>query len=323
MPPLGSLEQEFPIIDSNFRRFCASHGIFSVEDFLVNDLCALTGFAEREPMSEALKKGIAQVVSLMDRQHQPWLNGIDLLRDARGNKRILPTGCQGIDFVLQGGLREGLLVELVGPSSSGKTQVCLHAAAHVVDEQLGTVMFLDTGNSFSAERISSFLDHSSMSSSYSKVAKERRCCSVMNSIVCQPVFDIFELLDMLHQLGITLSHKVRSEGNKLCLLIVDSISSLITPILGGKDSHGRSLMISTGFALKRLANEHNLSVLVTNHMVGGEGGTLKPALGESWKSIPHMRLLLSHDCGTNMCTVSVLKHSSMVPSSQVSAATVI
>lgn len=55
-----------------------------------------------------------------------------------------------------------------------------------------------------------------------------------------------------------------------------------------------------------------LQIKVTNHMVGGEGGTSKPALGESWKTVPHVRLLLSHDHGSNFCNISILKHTCMV-----------
>ena len=51
---------------------------------------------------------------------------------------------------------------------------------------------------------------------------------------------------------------------------------------------------------------------VTNHMVGGDGGTSKPALGESWKSVPHVRLQLSRLQGSNICNVSIRKHPSMV-----------
>ena len=29
MAPLKSLEQDYPILDSNFQNFCASHGIFT------------------------------------------------------------------------------------------------------------------------------------------------------------------------------------------------------------------------------------------------------------------------------------------------------
>ncbi|CAA6661784.1 unnamed protein product [Spirodela intermedia] len=296
MPPLKNLEQEFPIIDAEFRQFCSSHGIFSVEDFLVNDLYSLAAFAEGEAISDKLKQGIAQVLSIIDRQHQPWLNGLELLEDAQMKKRFLPTGCQ---WWWTAG---GHLVELAGPPSSGKTQLCLRAAAHIADRKLGTIMFLDTGNSFSPERVSSFLDPSTTSRSLPK--EERRCRRVMSSILCRSVFDIFELQDVLNRLSITLGRKGKDEATRLRLLVVDSISSLITPILGGRDSHGRSLMVSAGYALKRLADERNLCVL---------GGLPKPALGESWKSIPHVRLLLSREHGSHISTVSVLRHTSMAP----------
>nr|XP_018679769.1 PREDICTED: DNA repair protein RAD51 homolog 4 isoform X4 [Musa acuminata subsp. malaccensis] len=205
--------------------------------------------------------GMEEVSVVIDGRQPSWLNGVELLEDAKWNKHVLPTGCKGIDILLGGGLREGQLTEIVGPSSSGKTQ-----------------------------------------------GKEGRLKRIMSSILCHSLFDIFELLDVLHQLECKLKHQVKSSGNRIRLLIVDSISSLITPILGGKNSQGRLMMITTGILLKKIANEYNLSVLVTNHMVGGEGGSLKPALGESWKNIPHVRLSLSRDQGSNVCNVSILKH---------------
>lgn len=91
---------------------------------------------------------------------------------------------------------------------------------------------------------------------------------VMNNIVCQSVFDIFILLDVLHQLKSILKSQVfiktkhyscylflvqfscwilcpctlkmyiqMQTGCQVRLLIVDSISSLITPILGS-GAHG-------------------------------------------------------------------------------------
>jgi len=51
---------------------------------------------------------------------------------------------------------------------------------------------------------------------------------------------------------------------------------------------------------------------VTNHVVGGDDGNPKPALGESWKSVPHVRLLLSRDCGSNVSKISIIKHPAMV-----------
>ncbi|XP_057488354.1 DNA repair protein RAD51 homolog 4-like isoform X1 [Actinidia eriantha] len=298
MAPLKSLEREFSIIDSNFQQFCASHGIFSVEDFLIQDLCVLVGLAEQHPTSERLKEGITQVLSIIDSQHQPWFNGMDLLEDAQQNKHILSTGCERIDMFLQGGLREGHVTELVGPSSSYKTQVCLQVASNVA--KMGGVVFLDTGNSFSPKRIAQFL----ISDPAGKESDRKILQKVLASIVCYSVFDIFTLLDVLHQLKSNLKYQTCGQVR---LLIVDSISSLITPVLGGSGSHGHALMISAGSFLKRLAHEHNLAVLVTNHMVGGEG-VLKPALGESWKSIPHVRLQLSREHGSNICSMCILAH---------------
>ncbi|KAI3461510.1 hypothetical protein Pfo_018173 [Paulownia fortunei] len=328
MAPLEALERDYPLINSNFRMFCASHGIFTVEDFLVHDLYALEASVEQDYAPDKLKQGITQVFSIIESQRRPWLNGLELLEDAQLNKHTLSTGSERyprcnyvdnvvqcaynlrdddclwtrIDVFLQGGLREGHVTELVGPSSSGKTQVCLKAASHVATKYLGTVMYFDTGNSFSPKRIAQFL---SQSSDPANTEVNKTVQRVMSSIVCNSIFDIFTLLDMLHQLRNNLKSQI---GCQVRMLIIDSLSSLIAPVLGGGGAHGHALMITAGFLLKELAHEHNLSVVVTNHMVAGEAGISKPALGESWKSIPHIRLLLSRYHATSGSCISILKH---------------
>ena len=102
----------------------------AVEDFLIHDLYELAAFAEQQPTSEKLnqvfffhknlifhrymlcfnkdtftlnnyimlclgQQGITQVLSIIDTQHQPWLNGMELLDDALHNKHVLSTGCEG------------------------------------------------------------------------------------------------------------------------------------------------------------------------------------------------------------------------------------
>ena len=51
-------------------------------------------------------------------------------------------------------------------------------------------------------------------------------------------------------------------------------------------------------------------VQVTNHMVSAGNGAVKPALGESWKTVPHVRLMISRE--NNICTATVLKHTLLV-----------
>ncbi|KAL5169429.1 DNA repair protein RAD51 4 [Glycine soja] len=301
MAPLESLEKEYPLIDSNFQSFCASHGIFS--DFLLHDLDALLSFTDNHSTSQTLKQGIDQLISIIDALHPPLLNGLQLLEDAQRNKHVLSTGCEG------GGLREGQLTELVGSSSSGKTQACLLSASTVVAKHKSSVIYLDTGNSFSPQRIAHFVGQSS-GQIFGNQA-DHMLKKVLDRIICYSVFDVYQMFDVLHQLKINLRSEIVKSNQHVRLLIVDSISSLITPILGGSGPQGHALMISAGFLLKKLAHEHNIAVLVTNHVVGGDDGISKPAMGESWKSVPHVRILLSRDCGSNVCNISILKHPSM------------
>ncbi|KAJ0236016.1 DNA repair protein RAD51 4 [Hirschfeldia incana] len=302
MAPLKHLEMENPIIDACFRHFCASHGILTVEDFLLHDLYDLAAFAERQ--------GITVMLSLIELQCRPLLNGMELLEDLQRNKHTLSSGDREMDSLLQGGFRQGQVTELVGPSSSGKTQFCMQAAASVAEKQDGSVFYVDTGNSFSARRIAQFICGSSDAAALRK--------RVLSRISCHTVYDIYTMFDTLQGLEVALKSQVQMNVNecRLRLLVVDSVSSLITPILGGSGSQGRALMVALGYLLKKLAHEHNIAVLVTNHTVGaGESGKTKPALGETWKSIPHVRLMLSRDHMNNSCTISVLKHTSM-PSGQ-------
>ncbi|XP_057449110.1 DNA repair protein RAD51 homolog 4 [Lotus japonicus] len=309
MAPLKSLEIEYPLVDSNFQNFCASHAIFSVEDFLLHDLDTLIAFASNHPTSQRLKQGIDQLLSIIDALRPPLLTGSQLLADAKRNKHVLSTGCDGIDALLGGGLREGQLTELVGPSSSGKTQVCLLSAATIARHK-SSVIYLDTGNSFSPQRIAHFVGQSYDSVSHNQ-ADHRPLQEVLGRIICYSVFDIYQMFDVLHRLKINLRSEIVKSDHHVRLLIVDSISSLITPILGGSGPQGHALMISAGFLLKKLAHEYNIAALVTNHVVGGEDGISKPALGESWKSVSHVRLLLSHDSTSNVCNISIIKHPSM------------
>ncbi|CAB4282550.1 unnamed protein product [Prunus armeniaca] len=259
----------------------------AVEDFLIHDLYELAAFAEQQPTSEKLKQGITQVLSIIDTQHQPWLNGMELLDDALHNKHVLSTGCEGFAYLLPQMLQRSTWVMLYT-----WTQATL---SH-------------------PQRIAQFVGH--IAGRAFDEAGKRIFQRIMNSIVCHSVFDIFTMFNVLHWLVINFPSQLQ-KGGQVRLLIVDSISSLITLILGNSGSQGRALMISAGYMLKKLAHEHNVAVLVTNHTVGGERGIPKPTLGQTWKSIPHVRLLLSGDHGHNVRSISVLRHPFMLKNAPV------
>ncbi|XP_057508832.1 DNA repair protein RAD51 homolog 4-like isoform X6 [Actinidia eriantha] len=172
MAPLKSLDLDYPIIDPNFQQFCASHGIFSVKDFLIHDLYVLFTMAEQHPTSERLKEDVKGITGLMTAIYFVCSSSMMQLR-----YETLTIVVQGLicsfkmDYVKD-------VTELGGLSSSCKTLVCLQVASNVT--KIGGVVFLDTGNSFSPKRIAQFL----VSDPAGKESDRKILQNVLASIVC-------------------------------------------------------------------------------------------------------------------------------------------
>uniref|UniRef100_A0A672GMI3 RecA family profile 1 domain-containing protein n=1 Tax=Salarias fasciatus TaxID=181472 RepID=A0A672GMI3_SALFA len=105
-------------------------------------------------------------------------------------------------------------------------------------------------------------------------------------------FDVYALLDVLHGLGGGLLQQASIGGGSVKALIVDSVSAVIAPLLGGKQSEGMSLMVQVAGVLKTLAKDFSVAVLVTNHVSRSASGEVQPGLGASWSHIPRTRVLL-------------------------------
>ncbi|XP_064323828.1 DNA repair protein RAD51 homolog 4 isoform X5 [Phalacrocorax carbo] len=116
------------------------------------------------------------------------------------------------------------------------------------------------------------------------------------------VFDIYEMLRALQELRDRLSQQVVSSMGPLKIVVIDSVSAVIYPLLGGKQSEGLAIMMQLARELKTLAREFSLAVVrlislfvlqVTNQVTRDSStGPLKPALGRSWSFVPSTRVLL-------------------------------
>jgi hypothetical protein len=161
------------------------------------------------------------------------------------------------------------------------------------------VLFVDATGGFSVSRLAQLAQQEAATAEAQRRALE--------SVCCVKAFDVHEALRLLDGL-------LRGGGGSFAarprpaLLVFDSVSALLSPLLTTKHSQGHALMLSLAGALRALADEHNVAVLVraaahcctdglsipplllrqlTNHTVSGrdgEEGSLKPALGETWKS---------------------------------------
>jgi len=64
----------------------------------------------------------------------------------------ISSGAKVLDVLLDGGLERGIITTLFGPAGSGKSNIAMLAALSVADRGK-KVVFIDTENSLSAERI--------------------------------------------------------------------------------------------------------------------------------------------------------------------------
>ena len=219
-----------------------------------------------------------------------------------------------MDELLGGGLRQGQVTELTGEAGAGKTQLCLSAAASAA--ALGhRVVYVDTGGGFSASRVKAF-HRGFVTDDADSAEVEQHLNLTLDLITVVKAHDARRLFKVLEELGCGTTgdagrrgdgllegdRELLEYGAQLGLLVVDSLSQLLSPVLTRMHHQGYTAMASVGAALRALAPAHNCAVLYTNHTVGagaGAGergnarGAVKPALGIRWTSTPHRRLCLT------------------------------
>mmetsp|Transcript_571 Transcript_571/g.1723 ORF Transcript_571/g.1723 Transcript_571/m.1723 type:complete len:330 (-) Transcript_571:687-1676(-) len=217
-------------------------------------------------------------------------NGQELLERVSNRTRLLPTGCDSVDQLLRGGLREGQMTEVAGESASGKTQLCLSAALRTAMRG-ERVVFVDTSMSFSARRLAE------MHSKALPPIQQAGRLTLEEALACITVYrvhDVWEALNVVSDVHETAT-QAKDSASGPRVLILDSLSAILSPIVGGKQQQGHALMVCLARGLHRLACEFCMAVVVTNHLVRsgkGDGDSMKPALGEHWRCQPHARMVL-------------------------------
>ena len=172
------------------------------------------------------------------------------------------SGCDGVDDLLGGGLRQGQVTELTGEAGTGKTQLCLSAAASAA--ALGhRVVYVDTGGCFSATRIKEF-HRGFVTDDADSAEVEQHLNLTLDLITVLRVHDVMELFKVLEELGLGLAgdsgvpgdgglegeRELADVGEQMGLLVVDSLSSLLSPVLTRMHHQGYTVMASVGALLR-------------------------------------------------------------------------
>ncbi|NXU53674.1 RA51D protein, partial [Turnix velox] len=256
-------------------------GLKTVVDFVSSDL---EDVAQKCSLSY---KALVAVRRVLLAQFSAFpTNGADLYEELKSSTAILPTGNSSLDQLLDSGLYTGEMLELMGAPGSGKTQVCLGIVASMSLSLKQHVLFLDSTGGFTASRICQMLQ------AQTETEEEQ---AALQRIQVVRVFNIYEVLRALQELRDHLSQQMVMSTGPLKMVVLDSVSAVIYPLLGGKQSEGLALMMQLGRDLKALAREFSLAVVVTNQVTKDSStGALKPALGRSWSFVPSTRVLLEN-----------------------------
>lgn len=199
--------------------------------------------------------------------------------------RRFSTGDKGFDELLGGGILPGELVELYGFDHAACTALCHRMCASVAVSG-GSCMFLDSGNCFSKELLLRAIE---------EFTSDEACCrTALSNVRAASAFQVTSLAGVLERL-LSDGVKYRNDAaffHSLQLVIVDSIGAIIQPSSSAKQTVAHELMHEIGGLLRRLGNELGVAVMFTNFAISGpEGGKCLPALGESWKFVPSLRIL--------------------------------
>ena len=74
---------------------------------------------------------------------------------------LLSTGSSHLDHFLYGGIRTGMLTNILGESGSGKSQFCFTICANLLkNSESANIIFIDTSGTFRPERIFEIIEGS-------------------------------------------------------------------------------------------------------------------------------------------------------------------
>jgi len=195
------------------------------------------------------------------------------LMERRKQVLRLTTGSKAFDSLLQGGVESQAVLELAGEYGAGKTQICftLCVTAHLPPEQGGLgggALYIDTEGTFRPERVAQIAQAYGLDP-----------YDVLSDIVVARAFNSDHQILIVNKAGEVIKER------DLKLVIVDSlISHFRSEYLGRENLAVRQQKLNNHLhKLLRLAEVHNVPVVITNHVIASPdvffGPAEKPAGG--------------------------------------------
>ncbi|XP_071521739.1 DNA repair protein RAD51 homolog 4-like isoform X2 [Panulirus ornatus] len=278
-------------------------GIRNIMDFMLKD-------------SEALAMETSDLQSIRRIIHAHYaafaVPGDDLLGEAVRSAVVISTGNTNLDSLLGGGIMTGEMMEICGSWSAGKTSLCVNLAVHAALKLGLSTLYVDPLINISPLRLNHVVEALSEEEEVVEQALAR-----IKVVTPSDVWGIFQALDLVRQPYFSVMGKNADSGaggganpmtggGKIKLVIVDSLPSVLTPLLGRSQSQGRGIISHLATTLKSLASEQQLAVVVVNNVVQADFSSMKshgdephsrwkPGLGRFWAHVPNTRLFIERE----------------------------
>ncbi|GAB9464954.1 DNA repair protein xrcc3 [Globisporangium polare] len=244
--------------------------------------------------------------------------------------RWLRSGCDSIDALLRGGFRSGILTEICGEASAGKTQLCLQlllqstlpvqlgglggTACYICTEGIGSIKRLHelagvysrkhgtvvTSRKRKRERPTS----SELADDEDKTTSAQSSNAFLDGIFIEQLYEADNLLDLLQSRLPTLLEEQNTK-----LVVIDSIAAVfrLEATASVKEASRRSrMMFHMANCMRILSAQYNVVFVLSNQVTGNFNGdaqqqqqginsssAFKPALGLSWSNCINQRLMIT------------------------------
>eukprot|EP01080_Neovahlkampfia_damariscottae_P000750 gene750-9002_t len=293
MPRLSTFSSE--ILPTKIFEQLEFIGIKSVEHFMsisIKDL--LTNINSTDKELKEIKKKL--VMNYLDE----GISGEEFFSSTQKNLQIYRTECAQLNSLISGGVYTGEILEVSGPSFSGsfskilttlgKTQFCLSQTLFVSSKTKGTVIYIDTNNSFSDTRLREM--HLEFKNKDPEILPI--LVSFRDKIKIFKLYNIDSFLNVLNEIIIKIKQGKDKFYSNLRLIVIDSINVILGPHEMKKKLF--LFMSQISILLKTIASEYDIAIIITNNSVADFEGDkkLKPALGENWKHISNTQLFLDY-----------------------------
>lgn len=196
-------------------------------------------------------------------ENKGYSNGLDMLQK-RKNIRKISTGSEKLDALLGGGVESMSITEAFGEFRTGKTQLChtLAVTAQLPREEGGgggKVIFIDAEGTFRPEKIVKIAERFDIDPE-----------DALKNIVYARAYTTEYQANL-----ITLAAAKMME-EEYALVIVDSIMALFRVDYSGRGelSDRQRMLGKTLSKLMKLAEQFNVAVLLTNHVMSDPGATM-------------------------------------------------